>query len=102
MFTTELATVYADTMQRVGMPACALTVELTESIFIGHDDDRVSSIFAGLKAVGVLIAVVAVGGGVLLAYRRRILEKGTEDQAGLLDSLRAMRAPERSTKRPNC
>ena len=43
-------------LQRVGMPACALTVELTESIFIGHDDDRVSSIFAGLKAVGVLIA----------------------------------------------
>lgn len=41
--------------------------------------------------VGVLIVVVAVGGGVLLAYRRRILDKGTQDQAGLLDSLRAMR-----------
>ncbi len=41
--------------------------------------------------VGVLIVVVAVGGGVLLAYRRRILDKGTQDQGGLLDSLRAMR-----------
>jgi EAL domain-containing protein (putative c-di-GMP-specific phosphodiesterase class I) len=60
-------------IQRVGMPARALTVELTESIFIGHDDDRVSSIFAGLKAVGVLIAVDDFGTGYSsLSYLERL------------------------------
>jgi len=60
-------------LQRVGMPACTLTVELTESTFIGHDDDRVSSIFAGLKAVGVLIAVDDFGTGYSsLSYLERL------------------------------
>jgi hypothetical protein len=40
---------------------------------------------------GVLIVVVAVGGGLLIAYRRRVFAKDTPDKSGFLESLRAMR-----------
>jgi hypothetical protein len=43
--------------------------------------------------VGVAIAIIAVGGAVLLMYRRRVLaeDAGRDEQAGLMDNLRAMR-----------
>jgi hypothetical protein len=41
--------------------------------------------------LGVLILVAAVGGALLMAYRRRIFGNESSSQTGLLDDLRAMR-----------
>ncbi len=46
-----------------------------------------------LAWLGVAIAILAVAGVVLLLYRRKVLAKdaGRDEQAGLMDNLRAMR-----------
>lgn len=41
--------------------------------------------------VGVLIVTVIAAGGAVLAFRRRLFDKGGEDTGGILDSLREMR-----------
>lgn len=62
-----------NTLRQTGLQAQQLTIELTESLFIGSDDTGIAYLFNGLKAVGVRIAIDDFGTGYSsLSYLERL------------------------------
>jgi diguanylate cyclase (GGDEF)-like protein len=61
------------TLRQAGLQPEQLTIELTESLFIGTDDTGIAYLFNGLKAIGVRIAIDDFGTGYSsLSYLERL------------------------------
>ena len=61
------------TLRQAGLQPEQLTLELTESMFIGTDDNGIGYLFNGIKAIGVRIAIDDFGTGYSsLSYLERL------------------------------
>lgn len=61
------------TLRQAGLQPGQLTIELTESMFIGTDDNGIGYLFNGIKAIGVRIAIDDFGTGYSsLSYLERL------------------------------
>jgi diguanylate cyclase (GGDEF)-like protein len=59
----NFVTIVADALERNALPPGRLCLEVTESLFVAHSEQRISDIFRDLRALGVSIALDDFGTG---------------------------------------